>query len=66
MEGWRNTRAVGAADGDAAAELGAGHPEVIAQHPQQGSLRIDVDFPIAAVDAQSDFHVALLGWIRDF
>ena len=34
----------GAAQRHAAAELGAGQAERVAQHPQQGCLRIDIHF----------------------
>src|SRR5262249_55225230 len=42
----------GAAERDAAAELGAVHPEHVAQDPEQGHVRWDVDLVRLAVDSQ--------------
>jgi hypothetical protein len=44
----------GAAQGGAAAELGAGHVQVVAQRPQDGRGGIGVDLGVAPVDVQSD------------
>ena len=41
-----------AADADAAAIFGAGQPEVIAQHPEQRGLGIDIESVLFAVDGQ--------------
>ena len=38
-----DTHGAGAAGGDAAAELGAGQVEHVAQHPQQGHGRVGID-----------------------
>src|SRR5205823_12863261 len=48
----------GAALGHAAAELGAGHAEHVAQHPEQRHLGWSVDLVIDAVDYESDHRWA--------
>src|SRR5258708_6372728 len=48
----------GAAERDAAAELGAVHAEHVAQDPQQGHIRVRVDRLRLAVDSQSDHGLA--------
>src|SRR6195256_3064563 len=42
------------AQGHAAAELGAGQAQRVAQHPQQRHVGIDIDFGVLAVDAELD------------
>src|SRR5882672_11106332 len=49
-----------AAQRHAAAEFRAGHPEHIAQHPQQRRVVVDIDAAGFAVDRQSLWHVSLL------
>ena len=44
----------GAADFDAAAELGPGQAEVVAQDPEQRCIGIDVDLMDNAIDVQGD------------
>ena len=51
----------GAAQGHAAAELGAGEAQRVAQHPQQRRFRIDVDLHGLAVDVELDHRVLALG-----
>src|SRR5690242_8586636 len=53
----------GATQRHAAAELGAGHPQVIAQNPQQGHLRNDVDGLRFSV--QSKFNGSHTGLLSD-
>src|SRR5260221_7391224 len=48
-----------AAQRHAAAEFRAGHPEHIAQHPQQRRVVVDIDAAGFAVDRQSLWHVSL-------
>src|SRR5258708_28878164 len=47
----------GPAGGDAAAELGAGHLEVLAQHPQQRGIAVYAYFLALAIDRESN-HLA--------
>ena len=48
--------------GDAAAELGAGQAERIAQHPEQRRVRLDVDLMGLTVDLE--LHAdPVLGWL---
>src|SRR6267142_701905 len=49
-----------AAQRHAAAEFRAGHPEHVAQHPQQRRVVVDIDAAGFAVDRQSLWHVSLL------
>ena len=51
----------GAAQGHAAAELGAGHAEHVAQHPQQRRVAVDIDLMRCAVDLQRESHGCLSG-----
>src|SRR5262245_34931893 len=46
----------GAAARDAAAVLGAGEPDIIAQDPQERGLRLDVHGLRLAVDVQGELH----------
>ena len=46
----------GAALPDAAAELGAGQPDVIADHPEQRRLRVGIDGMHGSVDGQIERH----------
>src|SRR2546428_8792121 len=48
----------GAAQCDAAAELGAVHPKQVAQGPEEGHVRVRVDLVRLAVDFQSDHGLA--------
>src|SRR6266850_940501 len=49
----------GAAQGDAAAELGARHAEHVAQHPEKRRVRVDVGVARGAVDFDRDGHLCL-------
>ncbi len=49
----------GAAQRHAAAELGAGHAEGVAQDPEQRHLRHDIDGLLFAVQSKRDFAVAI-------
>jgi hypothetical protein len=50
----------GATQRHAAAELGAGHAQYVAQHPQQRRVAIDVDAVHLAVDLQWVGHDLLI------
>ena len=56
----------GAAQGRAAAELGAGHVEVVAQGPEDGRGGIGVDLHVAPVDVQCDHDCSRFGWVYCF
>src|SRR3546814_5840591 len=43
----------------AAAELGAGHAEHVAQHPQQRGVAVNIDLMGCAVDLQRESHCCL-------
>src|SRR6266705_1535370 len=49
-----------AAQRHAAAEFRAGHPEHVAQHPEQGRVVVDIDAAGFAVDCQRMWHLSLL------
>ena len=51
----------GAAQRGAAAELGAGHAEYVAQHPEQRRVVIDIDPMVGAVDFDRELHGCLAG-----
>ncbi|MNR44492.1 hypothetical protein D3C85_1632430 [compost metagenome] len=46
----------GTAQRHAAAELGTGHAEHVAQHPQQGRVVVHVDLVLGAVDLEKMSH----------
>src|SRR5262245_6787954 len=50
----------GAAQRQAAAELGAGHAEHVAQHPEERRVAVDIDAVGAAVDFDGEGHGVLL------
>src|SRR5262245_5690445 len=50
----------GTAQRHAAAELGAGHAEHVAQHPQERGVAVDVDRPVDAIDPNRGGHRDLL------
>jgi hypothetical protein len=49
-----------AALSDAAAELGARQPDVVADHPEKGRLWIGIDGMHGSVDGQIERHTVLL------
>src|SRR5262249_9259335 len=53
----------GAAQRLAATELGPGHAEHVAQHPQQRGVAVDIDLMGCAVDLQMK-AMAASGWLR--
>src|SRR5258706_11160777 len=55
----------GAAKRGAAAEFRAGHPETVAQHPEQGRVVVDIDAASFAVDCQRMWHLSLPERQRD-
>src|SRR5271167_3655886 len=50
----------GAAEGHAAAELGAGHAEHVAKHPQKRGITVDIDGAIYTVYPDLECHAHLL------
>ncbi|MNF73831.1 hypothetical protein D3C84_558450 [compost metagenome] len=48
----------GAAERHAAAELGAGHAQHVAQDPKQRRVGVDVDAVLSAIDLQGEGHIA--------
>src|SRR6266478_5305337 len=64
---WLPVQVYGArtAQGHAAAELGAGQAQRVAQHPQQRRVGIDIDFGVLAVDAELDHCTPCTGASRE-
>ena len=57
----------GAAERHAAAELGAGHAEHVAQHPQERRVAVDIDAMGGSVDFNGESHGCVsfsMGWDR--
>ena len=52
----------GAAQADAAAELGAGEFQVLAHHPEQRRVGVDIDALCLAIDRKRDRHSVSLPW----